>query len=70
MIRIITDSAADLTAQDLAQPGVAVVPMCVTFADDTTVEDGRVLHAPCQRPQTAAYQPAQPGRLYGGVRRR
>ena len=39
MIRIITDSAADLTAQDLAQPGVAVVPMCVTFADDTTVED-------------------------------
>lgn len=40
MIRIITDSAADLTARDLAQPGVVVVPMCITFADDTTVEDG------------------------------
>ena len=39
MIRIITDSAADLAAQDLAQPGVVVVPMGVTFADDTTVED-------------------------------
>lgn len=39
MIRIITDSAADLTLQDLAQPGVSVVPMSITFADDTTVED-------------------------------
>ena len=29
MIRIITDSAADLTAQDLAQPGVYVVPMSI-----------------------------------------
>lgn len=39
MIRIITDSAADLTAQDLAQPGVYVVPMSITFEDGTSVED-------------------------------
>ena len=39
MIRIITDSAADLTAQDLAQPGVYVVPMSITFEDGSSVED-------------------------------
>ena len=33
MIRIITDSAADLTAAELTAPGVTVVPMTVTFAD-------------------------------------
>ena len=27
MIRIVTDSAADLTARDLETPGVTVVPM-------------------------------------------
>ena len=39
MIRIITDSAADLTAQEMAQPGVSVVPMSITFEDGTSVED-------------------------------
>ncbi len=39
MIRIITDSAADLTAVELNAPGVIVVPMAVTFADGTTQED-------------------------------
>lgn len=39
MIRIITDSAADLTAQELAQPGVYVVPMSITFEDGSSVED-------------------------------
>ena len=41
MIRIVTDSAADLTARDLDTPGVTVVPMGITFADGTaTVDDG------------------------------
>lgn len=41
MIRIVTDSAADLTARDLETPGVTVVPMGITFADGTaTVDDG------------------------------
>ena len=39
MIRIITDSAADLTAAELHAPGVTVVPMTVTFPDGTTQED-------------------------------
>lgn len=39
MIRIITDSAADLTAQDLAHPGVYVVPMAITFEDGSSIED-------------------------------
>lgn len=39
MIRILTDSAADLTAQDLAQSGVYVVPMSITFEDGSSVED-------------------------------
>ena len=41
MIRIVTDSAADLTARDLETPGVTVVPTGITFADGTaTVDDG------------------------------
>ena len=41
MIRIVTDSAADLTARDLETPRVTVVPMGITFADGTaTVDDG------------------------------
>lgn len=39
MIRIITDSAADLTLQEQAQPGVVVVPMAITFEDGSSVED-------------------------------
>ena len=39
MIRIVTDSAADLTARDLDIPGVFVVPMGITFADGTSTED-------------------------------
>lgn len=39
MIRIITDSAADLTAAELAAPNVFAVPMTVTFADGTSCED-------------------------------
>ena len=33
MIRIITDSAADLTPQEQQAPGVVVVPMAITFED-------------------------------------
>ena len=33
MIRILTDSASDLTATDSARPGVYTVPLSVTFAD-------------------------------------
>lgn len=40
MIRILTDSAADLTAADARRPGVEVVPLHVLFADGTTVRDG------------------------------
>ena len=36
MIRIVTDSAADLTAEQLSVPGIFVVPLSVTFADGTT----------------------------------
>ena len=39
MIRIVTDSAADLTAAELSVPGVFVVPLSVTFADGTTQPD-------------------------------
>ena len=35
MIRIVTDSAADLTAEQLSVPGIFVVPLSVTFADGT-----------------------------------
>ena len=41
MIRIVTDSAADLTAAELNVPGIFVVPLSVTFADGTTqLDDG------------------------------
>ena len=41
MIRIVTDSAADLTTAELYAPGVTVVPLSVTFADGTTqLDDG------------------------------
>ena len=32
MIRIVTDSAADLTAEQLSVPGIFVVPLSVAFA--------------------------------------
>lgn len=40
MIRILTDSAADLTPQDAGQPGVSIVPLHVLFEDGTSVRDG------------------------------
>lgn len=39
MIRIVTDSAADLTARDLDHPQVYVAPMNITFADGTSLPD-------------------------------
>ena len=39
MIRIITDSAADLTPQEQQAPGVVVVPMAITFEDGSSIED-------------------------------
>ena len=36
MIRILTDSAADLTAAELNASGVTVVPMTVTFMDGSS----------------------------------
>ena len=39
MIRILTDSAADLTAAELNASGVTVVPMTVTFMDGSSQED-------------------------------
>ena len=35
MIRILTDSASDLTATDSARPGVYTVPLSVTYAAGT-----------------------------------
>ena len=40
MVRIITDSAADLTAPETQQPGVFVIPITVLFEDGTLVRDG------------------------------
>ena len=55
MIRIVTDSAADLTARDLETPGVTVVPMGITFADGTAaLDDGSMTKA-------------QPGFVYRAV---
>lgn len=42
MIRIITDSAADFTADELSKYNVTMVPLQVTFGDDT-YEDGVTL---------------------------
>ena len=67
MIRIITDSAADLTARDLETPGVAVVPMSITFADGTAaLDDGSMtkneffarLAADSKLPRTSQPSPA------------
>ena len=67
MIRIITDSAADLTARDLEIPGVAVVPMGITFADGTAaLDDGSMtrdeffarLAADSKLPRTSQPSPA------------
>ena len=44
MIRIVTDSAADLTAEQLSVPGIFVVPLSVTFADGTTQLDDCLLY--------------------------
>lgn len=66
MIRIITDSAADLTAQDLAQPGVYVVPMSITFEDGSSVEDdGRMTKdefSSAWPPTASCRVPASPAR--------
>ena len=43
MIRILTDSAADLTPADATRPGVTVVPLHVLFADGETILDGVVM---------------------------
>lgn len=40
MIRIMTDSAADLLPSELALPGVSIAPMSILFDDGTSVEDG------------------------------
>lgn len=40
MIRILTDSAADLTPADRARPGVTVVPLQVVFSNGDTALDG------------------------------
>ena len=41
MIRILTDSAADLTAKEAAAiPGLVVVPLNVLFEDGETIRDG------------------------------
>lgn len=40
MVRIITDSAADLTALDLGQTGVQVIPVRVLFEDGVEICDG------------------------------
>ena len=37
-IRIITDSAADFTSQELAANGITCVPMQITFGEDTYVD--------------------------------
>lgn len=42
MIRILTDSAADLTPIDANRPYVYVVPLAVTFADGSTMLDGEI----------------------------
>lgn len=43
MIRILTDSAADLGEAELSCPGVVVIPMAVTFADGETFPDDGTL---------------------------
>ena len=73
MIRIITDSAADLTAAELTAPGVFVVPLSVTFADGTTqLDDGTMtkdeffarLAEDSKLPRTSQPSPASFMQLY------
>ena len=42
MIRILTDSAADLTPQELERYGISAVPLCIHFGEDT-YRDGETL---------------------------
>lgn len=70
MIRILTDSASDLTATDSARPGVYTVPLSVTFADGTGGLDGVDLtadefyaHLKVDK-VPPPHQPAQPPILY------
>ena len=63
MIRIVTDSAADLTAEQLSVPGIFVVPLSVTFADGTTqLDDGTNFSSAWQRTASCPVQasPARP----------
>lgn len=65
MIRILTDSASDLTATDSARPGVYTVPLSVTFADGTGGLDGVELtadefYAHLKVDKVPPHQPAQP----------
>ena len=67
MIRIVTDSAADLTAEQLSVPGIFVVPLSVTFADGTTqLDDGTMtkdeIFRPSGRGQQAGPVQASPAR--------
>ena len=73
MIRIVTDSAADLTAAELSAPGVFVVPLSVTFADGTTqLDDGTMtkdeffvrLAEDSKLPRTSQPSPASFMQLY------
>ena len=42
MIRILTDSASDLTPQELASNAISVVPLSIHFGEDT-YRDGETL---------------------------
>ena len=73
MIRIVTDSAADLTAEELSVPGIFVVPLSVTFADGTTqLDDGTMtkdeffarLAEDSTRPRTSQPSPASFMQVY------
>ncbi|MGH2484830.1 MAG: DegV family protein [Ktedonobacterales bacterium] len=45
MVRVVTDSTADLTPELIERSGVAVVPLSVSFGD-TSYEDGVTIDAP------------------------
>ena len=70
MIRILTDSAADLTCADAALPGVTVVPLQVNFANGDTALDGVDITGDeyyarlKNRGQAAAHQPALAGPVH------
>ena len=76
MIRILTDSAADLTARDTADiPGLTIVPLNVLFEDGTTIRDGvdmtRADSMTAWQGQTSCPAPASPApsALSGSLRR-